>query len=298
MNPIRLALLAVAASVVAASWVLVSAPAGAAPVKREPLSAGMEGLHWGASVEDVQASLRRRIEQRYETLLRNAEDPIARRELTRRQEREVEKLIVGHSRFDGQRTGMEVGIAGDEFRHGTGESVVRAREADEDRYYFFIGGKLWRIFSAWAGNAIKDTPFIPFLARMRARFGRPLSIARVTREGERVVVSAQWRSRGVHLEVRDRSEFFQSYTSSFSDPAVRERIEDLRGKPTAKKQDSADALIELVTGAGKDAEPGTEPAPADGVGALSGSASGSAAASGSGKSPAEKRRKRRVVEIY
>lgn len=269
--------------------VTASSAASAAPVKRQSLATALGGLQWGASTEDVQASLRRRIEQRFETLMRTAEDPIARRELTRRQEREVESLIVGHTRFDGQRTGMEVGISGEEFRHGTGESVLRAREADEDRYYFFIGGKLWKIFSAYAGNAIKDTPFVPFLARMRAQYGRPLKIRRVTREGERLVVAAEWRAQGVHLEVRDRSEFFQSYTAAFSDPAVRERIEDLRGKPASRKQDSADALIELVTGGGKDSGQGS------GGGQASGSGSGSG--DSDGKAP-DKRRKRRVVDIY
>jgi hypothetical protein len=277
---------------VALALVLGAAEALAAPA-RSRLRAGLEGLRWGASVEDVQAALRQRIAKRYQRLMHEAEDPIARRELARRMEREIDALIVGYTKFDGQRTGLEVGIAGDEFRHGTGESVLRVREPGRDRYYFFIGGKLWKNFSAFARDAVKDLPFVPFLAKMRRRYGRPTKIHRAKREGKRVIVSAEWRERGVHLEVRDRSELFQSYTAAFSDPRVRARIEDLRGKPTRKKVDATDALIELVT-SGSAGEPAAPPPPKPAV-------DGGAPADGEGNGePAADplpQKKRRVVDI-
>lgn len=273
-----------------------------ASARTSRLAKALGGIAFGSSFEEVQAVLRRRIQQRYETLLHAAEDPIARRELEKKLQREVEAVIVGHTKFDGQRTGMEVGIAGDEFKHGTGESALRVREADIERYYFFIGGKLWKVFGAYVGDTVKQVPFVPFLAQMRRKYGRPLKLQRAQREGERVIVAAEWRSRGVHLEIRDRTEFFQSYTESFTDPNVRARIDDLRGKPASKKGDVADALIELVTsgnGARDDNGNGNGDAKADPT-------EPAGATSGDDKTPRNKNdkrnpervRRRRVVDIH
>ena len=272
------------------------------------LRAALGGIAFSGSFEEVQAALRRRIQNRYEKLLHAAEDPIARRELEKRLQREIDALIGGLTKFDGQRTGMEVGIAGDEFKHGTGESVLRVREESLDRYYFFIGGKLWKVFGAYVGDSVKETPFVPFLAQMRRRYGRPLKLHRAQREGQRIIVAAEWRSKGVHLEVRDRSEFFQSYTEAFSDPRVRARIDDLRGKPSAKKADAADALIELVTsgngprpGNGQGVEAGAEPngevAPGDTKADDTKAEDPKATRNKNDKRTPERVRRRRVVDI-
>jgi hypothetical protein len=258
--------------VFAVAFVLAGSKADAA---RSRLSKGLRGLKWGATVEDVKKNIKRELKKRYRKLFDEAEDALERRTLQKRLDREYQQLTSNYTKLDGQRTGLEVGIAADEFRHGSGESVLLARGERGDRYYFFIGGKLWKIFRSYSAAAIQDTDFPAFLEQLRGRFGRPARVDKVTRGAGRVPARASWQDRRTFAEARDRTQFFQSFTLSFADLRVKRRIDDTRGKPVGKAPDSADTLIEMATG---DKAPSPEPA----------------------KAPKEKkkRKKRPVIDIF
>lgn len=228
---------------------VAAAPRADAARRPDRLARELQGLRWGATLEQVRENLRRQIERKYRKQLHEAEDVMERRRVQSRMEREFEQLVVGYIAFDGRKTGLEVGIAGEEFRHGSGESVLQVRETDRDRYFFFIGGKLWKLFIVYAASALKGQSFEDFLDRLRERYGPPARVHRRSRPGGQPVPAAcQWWNRRTHLEARDRSEFFQSYTLSLSDRRVRKRIADLRARPAARAPDPTDALIEAATG--------------------------------------------------
>src|ERR1043166_4302772 len=120
---------------------LVTALAPAASAKPKPLAAILGELRWGDTVERVQSVLKKKIDERYKKLLDDTQEPLEQRELRERLAREVGELLGAYTKFDGQKTALEVGVVGEEFRHGTGESVLAIRSDKGDRYYFFIGGK-------------------------------------------------------------------------------------------------------------------------------------------------------------
>jgi hypothetical protein len=224
------------------------APVAALAGKAPQLSAVLQGLKWGDSVEAVQTALKKRIETRYAKLLEETSEALEQRELRGRLNREVQDLLAGYTKFDGQKTAFEVGVVGEEFKHGTGESVLMVRENKADRYFFFIGGKLWKLFVSYSADTIKDVKFADFVEKTRKKYGRPFKIEKAGQGNDRVATRAEWRDRQTLLEARDRTAFFQTYTLSFSHRPVRERIEDLRGKPaTGRTSDPADALIEAAT---------------------------------------------------
>jgi hypothetical protein len=245
---VRILILPVAAALLCAS----SSADAARP--RARLSKALRGLKWGATVEQVRAHILKRIRKEFAKRFEDAADPLEHRAIRREMEREIAQRIVGYTKFDGKKTGMEVGIAGEEFRHGTGESVLLVREGERDRYFFFIGGRLWKIFVAYAQHALEGTSFDDFVEKLREKYGRPVRVEKET--GKKRV--AEWRDKRTTLEARDRSQFFKSFTLAFSDRRVRERIDDLRGRPAAKAGGSAvDALIERATRE----KPGDKPRP-------------------------------------
>jgi hypothetical protein len=235
-----------------------------AQAPRARLSSELGGLKWGATLALVQTHVKRQIRKKYQKLLDEADDSLERRKLKGQLEREYQVVLGGYVKFDGQRTGMEVGIAGEEFRHGSGESVLQARESQNDRYYFFIGGKLWKMFNVLPSSAAEGGSFEAFLAPLQQKHGRPTRVQRAKQGAERVPVAAIWRDGRTQLEARDRSEFFQSFTFSVADRRVQQRIEDLRGKPSDARPDSTDALIERATSDRPPEEEGkTKKAPED-----------------------------------
>lgn len=226
------------------------AAAGAAGAASKPikLSEGLRGLSWGASLNAVRANLKRLIRKRYGKAIKAAVDVLAQRKVRDRMAREFRDLIAGYRRFDGKRTGLEVGIAGGEFRHGSGESALVVREPKADWYYFFIGLKLWKVYIVYANDSIKGLTFPRFVAGLTARYGPPSELVKEKRGKRRIVTAARWRSDSTYLEARDRSQFFRSYTLTFADREVRQRLADLRAKPVTRQPDATDALIEMATG--------------------------------------------------
>jgi hypothetical protein len=242
----------------------VSPSWGQAEAPRARLLSELGGLKWGATLTQVQTHLKRQIRKKYQKLLAEADDPLERRKLEKQLEREYEAVLAGYVKFDGQRTGLEVGVAGEEFRHGSGESVLQVRASQGDRYYFFIGGKLWKVFTVFSTRVAEGGRFEKFLERWQHKYGRAARIQRAKHGPERVPVAAIWRDARTQIEARDRSEFFQSFTLSVADRRVQQRIEDLRGKPSLARPDPTDLLIERATSERPPEEEGkTQKAPLD-----------------------------------
>ncbi|MDX2024015.1 MAG: hypothetical protein SF187_27495 [Deltaproteobacteria bacterium] len=236
---------------------------------------------WGMPVEEVQKGMEQRVRDSYAEELKKAiKDPTQYARKRSEIEKEVKAIKANYVKFEGKKTGYDSSIVDQEFAHKTDESMLTSRDDKNTRYYFFVDGKLYKIFTAFSKEVLQDKSFTDFGELMQARFGKAKQV--MVEEKTKAGVSTkldhyEWSSAsGDGLRLVDRSEFYDVYCLVIYDRKVADALAQTRERvhPHATGKDS---LVEAaLTGdrsgddvnaniidqiAGKDyAKPGAAPA--------------------------------------
>jgi hypothetical protein len=207
---------------------------------------------WGMTPDEVLVKMVQKVEGTFdERLKKTASDP-ARQDRVRKEMRaEVEK-VKKHSlvKFEGQKSGYDVSIIDQEFSHNTGESMLVAKEENANRFFFFAGDRLYKMFIAFDKDMLQGKTFKEFGGLMQAKFGKAREIhvderskAGVTRKLDHFIWSTKT---GDVLRLVDRSSFYDVYCLVIYDGGVNSRQAEL-GK-AHKKAAKSDALVDAVVG--------------------------------------------------
>lgn len=234
-----------------------SAPAG--PQEKQGISHVLGFLDWGASSQDVLASLKKEVDNRYAEQLKDLRDPLEIDKALRRKSVEfaaIEKTLV---QFSGQRTGYESSLIGGDFVPGAEESMIRIDDQEAQRYFFFKNDRLWKVLVAYSSSVSRSTPFPDFVKQVQDKYGRPIDVEwSAPKAGAKTMVRASWEDPITRLVVEDRTEFFGTYCMKFLDKAVgvpleNERLANAPAKPKMETDPSVDAaLTEITSGGGGD----------------------------------------------
>jgi hypothetical protein len=224
----------------------LAAPAQAAPKKKKPEAAAkapsipsanekavlelMGPWRWGMSVDETLGVLGKQLSERAASEVAKINDVYERTRIGKQIRAEVDSVRRTLIKFEGQRTGWDVSIIEGEFLHRNGESMMHYRETDpasgreQQRFFFFKDGKLWKQFIAFNMEAYKGKTFADFRAAMEARYGKGQPITRRDREGNEKLVAVAWRTPGTYLRAVDLMQFYSNFCLAFSDETVERQM--------------------------------------------------------------------------
>lgn len=225
--------------------------AGAAPqASAEELAKFKGDFKWGMAPEQVLTEIGKRVESSYADKLKKlSNDAVAQDRVRRQMKKEVDLARKNYVRFDGTKSGYDVSIIDQEFGHGTGESMLTAKEDNATRYFFFADEKLYKMYIAFDKDMLKGASFAQFGQLMQARLGKAkeVYVDEKTKGGVKHTLDHyEWASNsGDGLRLVDRSEFYDVFCLVIYDADIARRLADARriANPTRETHDS---LVEAV----------------------------------------------------
>lgn len=211
---------------------VASARAAAPPKADEKAVSELMGpWKWGMTIDQVLASLGKQLGDRVAPELAKVTDVYEQTRIRKEVKGEVEQVRKSLIKFEGQRTGWDVSIIEGEFLHKNGESMMLYRETDpatgrdQQRFFFFHDGKLYKQFIAFNMDAYKGKTFDDFRGAMESRYGKGANIVRVDREGKEKVIGVSWRAGNTNLRALDLLQFYANFCLAFSDASVDTRLD-------------------------------------------------------------------------
>lgn len=224
---------------------------------------------WGISPEDLQGILGKQIDKRYMLQVRATTDVYQQDGLRKKGEEEKQRIRDSFVAFDGQKTGWDVSIIDKEFGQKDDESMLVYWENDPEtkkdqrRFFFFIDGKLWKMFIAFNSELFKGKTYADFQKIMEVRYGK----AAPGPDGD--VSFIYWRAPGMYLRAIDLTQFYGNFCVSISDDAVETTVAERREQRNPKVE-LRNTLIESVTEGKDSAKPSLDDASSDVVDRLTG----------------------------
>jgi hypothetical protein len=205
---------------------------------------------WQMSPEEVMGLVRESVQKKYQPRIEgSAQDPGKQQRIRDEMEKELATIKKSYTKFEGQKTGLDVSIVGPEFQQNTGEAVLVAKEDIWTRYFFFFENGLYKMFLAFNKDAIEGKSFRDFGRGMEAKYGHAKEVYRdekVMGGIKHILDHYEWSAGGDKLRLIDRSEFYGVYCLVLADAQTQERANEKR-KVVNPDQPTGDALVEAVT---------------------------------------------------
>ncbi len=211
---------------------------------------------WGMKPEEVMAQARAAVEAKYEPRVDKAkQDPGLQQRLRDEMVKEIAAVKKSFTKFEGQKSGWDVSIIGQEFQQNTGEAVLVTKEDVWTRYFFFFEDGLYKMFLAFNKDALAGKSFQDFGKGMEAKYGNAREVFRDDRvKGggvKRSLDHYEWSAGGGdRLKLVDRSEFYGVFCMVLYDGSVQDRVIERR-KVVNPGDAKRDELVESVTGKDK-----------------------------------------------
>jgi hypothetical protein len=233
----------------------------------------MGEYRWGLTPDEVLVIIEKKIAANFEEQIKKTPDVFEQTRLRKHIKSEVADVKKTLIPFNGQKTGWDVSIVEGEFGHKNDESMLVWQERDakgavgNQRFFFFVDGKLWKMFIAFNMDAYKEKTFDVFRTAMESRYGKAAEQTRINAEGKEVFASIYWRGGGYYLRAIDLLQFYANFCLAISDEDVekwivtrrQERFPKAPPKPYVKapagsndpQHDPNDNVVEEITGGGK-----------------------------------------------
>ena len=207
---------------------------------------------WGMKPEEVMAQARAAVEAKYEPRVEKArQDPGMQQRLRDEMVKEIAAVKKSFTKFEGQKSGWDVSIIGQEFQQNTAEAVLVTKEDVWTRYFFFFEDGLYKMFLAFNKDALAGKSFQDFGKAMESKYGNARQIYRDDRvKGggvKRSLDHYEWSAGGGdRLKLVDRSEFYGVFCMVLYDGSVQDRVVERR-KVVNPGDVKRDELVESIT---------------------------------------------------
>ena len=176
---------------------------------------------------------------------------------------EIQQVEKDYKRLVG-RTGLENSVIAEEFTSNNGESMLKIKDEVAQRFFFFVDGKFYKLVVAYnpvylrGGSMTKPiVGFEAFVVQAARKYGRPATTEYGDVEGGEELIQAVWRDPLTELRVDNRSEFFGTYTMTFSDRQAIKRLQAVKksfggaGARAEKKEQLSGRVKSLGEGGAK-----------------------------------------------
>jgi hypothetical protein len=211
---------------------------------------------WGMNADEVMGLVKAGIEGKYKAqILKAATDPQFQQRVRDQQMKEIAAVKKSYTKFEGQKSGWDVSIIGQEFSQNTSEAVLVSKEDTWTRYFFFFEGGLYKMFLAFNKDALAGKSFQEFGKMMESKYGHAKEVYRDDKIKGGIRHSLdhyEWSAPGgERLRLVDRSEFYGVYCLVLFESGTQDRLADRR-KVVNPGESTKDALVEAVTAKGTD----------------------------------------------
>lgn len=214
-----------------------------------PIETGLGVFKWGDSVDKIRNHFTNMVNQKFSKLMNEAVDVVARDRISKKRVTALTRQVGKYIKFDGRRSGYETSLVGNEFKHKTGEGMIRIRVNKRDYYFFFMAGKFWKLFQIHGADVVDKFSFPAFVAAAEKKYGKARKYKhKVDKIGIHILKGAILDDGRSRLELKEHTKLYSSYTMSFSDNKVQKNIADLRGRAaqTDKEADNTEALLDSI----------------------------------------------------
>jgi hypothetical protein len=229
-------------------------PAKPAPqADKKAVTELMGQFKWGMSKDEVLGVLDKQIDAKYGEKIKATGDIYSQNKLRKDATNEKKKLRDSWTEFGEKESSWDVSIIDKEFDHKDDEAMLVVWEFDKDtgkdqrRFYFFVDGKLWKMFIQFNSEVFEGKTFADFQAVMEKRYGAGAIAMRTEPDGTEVFDYIYWKSEGVYLRAIDLTKFYSSFCFALSDDSVEGWIASRRNERNPKKKNDsaiADAVAE------------------------------------------------------
>lgn len=219
------------------SFSFLAVPNAMAQRKAGDLSSVLGDVKWGDSKDVVLKKMKAQLMAEARKDAGKSKDPLlmqrARKEALDRYN-EAEKT---YTRLEGQSTGYEISIIGDEFSANNGEAFIRVKDSVAQRFYFFVDGAFYKLVVAYNASYLRDTNFESFVALSARKYGRPTAAEYDDIRGEEQLALVTWEDPETALAVKNKKELFDTYTMAFSDRQTLKRLESSKRRVGGSDKD-------------------------------------------------------------
>jgi hypothetical protein len=213
----------------------------------------LNGLTWGMNKDQVITAVKQEIRDKYWAQIQAAsDDGVAEQRLRTRMEREQEAFAGSCVSFTGQQTPWNVSMVDTEFTHNNQEEMCKFDRGDATDFYFFIRGKLWKIFRALnAGEMASAPPSLDDMrAQMEAQFGPAEELRQVNQYYmTNELVGVRWVDSQTDMQLR-WLELYGVFAVVLTDRATLGNLASLRrntSTPGSATEVRTDGLTQAVT---------------------------------------------------
>ena len=213
----------------------------------------IEEYKWGMSSDEVLKVINGKIQKEFQEKMGKANDPIKEDKLHQDMLKKIKEVKKSYIEYTGQVTGYDSSLVKTEYTHNNSESMLlftKDMKGDRkwDDYFFFINGKLWKIFRAFDAEMFPGLTWKDVQSAMESKFGSgPFKLKHFDPDTKIVsTLGVQWQNKDTMLTLLNYTSFYGIFCLRFEEKAVLEQIDSLRvNKPMEKTGPSVvDAITE------------------------------------------------------
>jgi hypothetical protein len=221
-------------------------------VDPEAIKELMGPFKWGMSPDEVLVVVETQITERNADAFKAATDAAEREGVKKKSKAELGKVKGSLTKFDGKPGGWDVSIIEGEFGQKNDEEMLVYNDLDrgQQRYFFFLDGKLWKMFIAVNMEGFQGKKFMDFAGFMEARYGQAKVHTKPNAEGIEEIDYIWWRTADIFLRAIDLNRFYGAFCLAISDQKTEEYIyarREERNPTPGKRTTVVDSVTEDKT---------------------------------------------------
>lgn len=198
---------------------------------------------WGMSPVEVLEVIKERLREKYLPELEAVTGALEADRVRQRGRDELQRIKSTYLTFEGRVTGWDVSPVGPEFRHGSDESMMYVDGEQYRDYFFFIKGKLWKVFREFERGALGGSDFDSISAAFSARLGEREPQAGVREPGGDPARFTRWEGGRSRFDLIDGGGHLVMVVSA---KLVANRLPDLRRNALPRGRKKEHAVVEAI----------------------------------------------------
>ncbi len=213
------------------------------------------GFKFGMTPNQVRQTITKQIRKRYKEQMEATSDVYQQDKLRAKMKNEVSQ--VEHVVFSGQKTGWDVSIIDDQYRHNLKQSMMvyweNHKGKNQRRFFFFHKDRLYKMFVTLNAKTLSSSPldFAKFRTIVQRLYGPGKVIYKKDPDGNKRPIKIDWRSKRYHVSALDKRAFYGSFCLMIADSRREAKVIALHKKNPLPKP-KPDKIIEAVTSQGND----------------------------------------------
>ncbi len=202
---------------------------------------------FGSDPKTVFALLAKQIKVKYQKRIEKTSGDIAKDRVRQKMHGVIAKMKKNVMKFTGKRVGWDTSIIDDQYAHRNNESLVAHVDLDEQKFFFFHNGRLYKIFISLPTKQFEGYNFAKFQMAMESAYGKAEEVFAKTESGETELHHLKWSGAGgVELWAMDKTDVYGNFVFILIDSNRRQQVVASRKSRGLKLAGSGDFEINPI----------------------------------------------------